>query len=210
MILTFASDKGGVGKSTACAAVATELARQGGNVFIFDLDPNRTIDSWVSRAKPAGITARSVNPSDFSATLLAEIKNHEHVLIDLAGFLDAAILKAFKLSDLVIIPSGPSQPDLARVFNMVDTASVVGAACKVLFTRVSPLASRVALWSYEQIEARHIARFGQVMIERTAYKEIFANGAAPYQSNKAAGAEVYALVHEIKQAIKALQKREAA
>ena len=34
MIITFASSKGGAGKSTTCACIAAELAREGANVVV--------------------------------------------------------------------------------------------------------------------------------------------------------------------------------
>ena len=44
MILSFASSKGGVGKSTTCAAIASALALAGDRVLLIDLDPNRTLE----------------------------------------------------------------------------------------------------------------------------------------------------------------------
>ena len=46
MIVAFASSKGGVGKSTICAAVGAWLASRGEDVLILDLDHNRTVDRW--------------------------------------------------------------------------------------------------------------------------------------------------------------------
>jgi chromosome partitioning protein len=96
MIISFTSSKGGVGKSTACAAIACELARQGGRVLIYDLDRNRTLESWCNRAKPQGITVQAVNPADFKAIFAGRPRqNVDHILVDVAGIMDAGILQAF-------------------------------------------------------------------------------------------------------------------
>ena len=52
MILAFASSKGGVGKSTTCAALASALALDGARVSLLDLDQNRTLERW-SRRHPS-------------------------------------------------------------------------------------------------------------------------------------------------------------
>ncbi len=50
MILTFASSKGGVGKSTTCAAIASALAMDGERVLLIDLDQNRTLQRWSKKS----------------------------------------------------------------------------------------------------------------------------------------------------------------
>jgi chromosome partitioning protein len=51
-IITFASSKGGVGKSTACAAVAAALAKRGCAIAVIDVDQNQTLHRWFSTHKP--------------------------------------------------------------------------------------------------------------------------------------------------------------
>ena len=56
MIITFASSKGGVGKSTTCACIASALAMEGARVLLIDLDQNRTLDRWARKAPIDGLT----------------------------------------------------------------------------------------------------------------------------------------------------------
>ncbi|MBJ7532545.1 ParA family protein, partial [Rhodomicrobium vannielii ATCC 17100] len=51
MIIAFASSKGGVGKSTICAAIAARLAQGGAKVIVLDLDHNRTLERWGRKTK---------------------------------------------------------------------------------------------------------------------------------------------------------------
>ena len=62
MILTFASSKGGVGKSTTCAALASALALEGARVSLLDLDQNRTLDRWAKKAPIEGSASRPSRP----------------------------------------------------------------------------------------------------------------------------------------------------
>ena len=56
MILVFASSKGGVGKSTTCAALGAGLALEGQRVLILDLDQNRTVHRWSRKTAIPGLT----------------------------------------------------------------------------------------------------------------------------------------------------------
>jgi len=65
MIISFASSKGGVGKSTACAAVGARLAQRGEGVLIFDLDQNRTLERWGRKANIEGLTVKAIERDRF-------------------------------------------------------------------------------------------------------------------------------------------------
>ena len=54
MIVAFASSKGGVGKSTICAAIGARLAQRGEEALILDLDQNRTLERWGRKTKFRG------------------------------------------------------------------------------------------------------------------------------------------------------------
>ena len=57
MIFSFASSKGGVGKSTTCAAIAAKLAQDGKSVLVLDLDLNQTVARWAKKAAMPGLEA---------------------------------------------------------------------------------------------------------------------------------------------------------
>src|SRR6516164_4728787 len=67
MIVSFASSKGGVGKSTACAAIGARLAQRGEEVVILDLDQNRTVDRWGRKRKITGLTIKAIERDSFTA-----------------------------------------------------------------------------------------------------------------------------------------------
>jgi chromosome partitioning protein len=207
-VLSFTSSKGGVGKSTACAAIACAIAGQGRRVLVLDLDLNKTLLTWFKRSSYKGVTVQGCSPAEFAEVF----KDHQaggqwdDILIDLAGTLDAALLRAFVRADLVIIPAGLSAPDLHQALVMVKHLNGVAESVergpipyRLLLTRVSPLGSRVGNAMVDEIERHNLLSFSRVMMERAAYKEIFVTGKPPTDTEPLkAGAEVMAIVEEIR------------
>ena len=55
--ISFASSKGGAGKSTSAVLLATELAQRGASVTIIDADPNQPVLRWSKKpGKPETLT----------------------------------------------------------------------------------------------------------------------------------------------------------
>jgi chromosome partitioning protein len=206
MIITFASSKGGVGKSTACAAVGGRLALRGDSVFILDLDQNRTVERWGRKARIDGLTVRAIEREDFSG-VFREISSGgaaDHILIDLAGAREATALKAFARSDLVVIPAQASEPDLREALviskDVRDVAEEVGLSLpyRLLLTKMSPLRTRVTDFAYQEMARHGLPVFQTTMVERVAYKEMFLTGVPPAMTDRGgAGAEIAALVVEM-------------
>lgn len=218
MIVSFASSKGGVGKSTSCAAIGARLAQRGETVLIIDLDQNRTLERWGRKANVPGLTVKSIERDDFTnvfreTTLAGDV---DHILIDLAGAREATVLKAIARSELVIIPAQASEPDLREALVIVsdirDVAEEKGApiAYRVLLTKMHPFRTRVTEFVYNELARHGLPIFRTVMIERAAYKEMFLTGAPPSASDTAgAGAEMSALTSEIEQIIEEAQTKGA-
>ena len=126
MILTFASSKGGVGKSTTCAAVASAMALDGARVI--DLDQNRTLDRWSRKAPIPGLTVSAIEPQKFGAFFREQeaSQEHDHICIDLPGNREVTLFKALARSDLVVIPAQASEPDLREALVVVSDIRDVG------------------------------------------------------------------------------------
>lgn len=209
MILTFASSKGGVGKSTTCAALASALALEGGRVSLLDLDQNRTLERWSRKAPIDGLAVTAVMPDKFGAVL----REHEasgafdHICIDLPGIREVTLYKALARSSLVIIPAQASEPDLREALVVVsdirDVSETTGRAIpyRLLLTKVFPLRTRVTDFAYAELEKRGLPLFRTAMVERSAYREMFLNGQPPtlIEAGKGAGLEVQSLLAEIRE-----------
>jgi chromosome partitioning protein len=218
MILSFTSSKGGVGKSTSCAAIACALAGQGEAVEILDLDPNKTLDRWHRNTPHAGVNVVHCEPQAFREKFEAAQATGRHVLIDLAGFLHTDILRAFTKADLVIIPATPSEPDVHEAMRMAKHVRGVGGSVdreipfRVLLTQVGTLRTKAGDFVTAQVDAAGLPRFMRGMVSRIAYKEMFLTGEAPtdVSTETGAGAEVAAILDEIRAIIDGKQARRVA
>ena len=219
-VLSFASSKGGVGKSTSCAAVACALAGQGRAVLVLDLDATGTLKLWADKLPFPGVTVESHTTDRLGEALkaAAALDRYDDILIDLAGFRDVAIMMAFARSDLVIIPTGASVLDLREAAKMVkdlaDVSETIGRNIpyRLLFTRAQTLRSRVADHVVNLAEQQGLARFATAMHERAAYKEIFLTRTVPTSpdGDRKAGDEVRAIVDEIAHILNPVKKVAAA
>jgi chromosome partitioning protein len=112
--------KGGAGKSTLTLHWAVEAERQGkGKVAVIDMDPQQTSVKWSKRRlllgkqTPAMLVASA---DDLQNALDAcEASDITLVLIDTPPHVEAPCRESARLADLVVIPCGPSAPDLEAI-----------------------------------------------------------------------------------------------
>lgn len=208
MIITFASSKGGVGKSTTCACIAAALALEGQRVLLIDLDQNRTLDRWARKAPIAGLTVTAIDPQKFGGFFRdAEASgDYDHICIDLPGSREVTLFKALARSDLVVIPAQASEPDLREALVVVGDIRDVNETTnrvipyRLLLTKVYPLRTRVTDFAYRELERLGLPLFRTALVERSAYREMFLNGQPPTisEEGKGAGLEVTNLLAEIR------------
>ena len=112
-IISFASSKGGAGKTTSAIILGTELAASGAEVVLIDADPAARLATWSEITDlPNSI---KVIKSGGERTILDEIdeaaSEAAFVIIDLEG--SASRLASFAIgeSDLVCVASGEEQQD---------------------------------------------------------------------------------------------------
>lgn len=215
MIISFASSKGGVGKSTTCACIAAELALTGSRVLLIDLDQNKTLARWARKAPIDGLTVLPIESKEFGEFFRKQSAagNYDHICIDLPGTREATMFKVLARSDLVIIPAQASEPDLREALVVVSDIRDVREETqrpipyRLLLTKVFPLRSRVTDFAYQEMERHGLPMFRTALVERSAYREMFLNGQPPTQgedgkgAGKGAGAEVQALLAEIQAVI---------
>lgn len=208
MILTFASSKGGVGKSTTCAAIAAALALEGQSVLLIDLDQNRTLQRWSKKAPIDGLTVQAIESKDFGTFFRDQAASglYDHICIDLPGNREVTLLKALARSDLVIIPAQASEPDIREALVIAGDVKDVRETTarqipyRMLLTKVYPLRTRVTDFAYRELERLGMPLFRTALVERSAYREMFLNGQPPTitEPEKGAGLEIRTLIDEIR------------
>ena len=112
--------KGGAGKSTLTLHWAVEAERQRRRVAVIDIDPQQTSVKWSKRRlqqlgkqTPAMLVAMASNLQE--ALEACEANGLALVLIDTPPHVEAPCREAARLADLVVIPCGPSAPDLEAI-----------------------------------------------------------------------------------------------
>ena len=209
-IITLAQTKGGSGKTTTAEVLIAEFVVRGHSVAAIDLDPNRPLGRFTARSPSladvrVAVPDGGVRVSDLIADLSARC---QVVVIDLMGAATPDMMVAIGFSDLVIVPSQLSEPDVRcgiETWRMIQEVEQLGRreiAKAVLFTRTSPtLRTRAQEHARRQYEKLGITILKTEFMERVVFKEMTFNGAAPNieDRNGNASRNVIAMFEEIMQ-----------
>lgn len=221
-VVSLASTKGGVGKTTLAYVLATAFARRAerrnagrpedresgaSEIVCIDADPNRTLtEALRATAMPL---VRAV-PSDGEG-LLAHLREARSggaaalVVIDLEGTANQAMLYAAGKSDLVLVPAQPSRYDVVEAVKTVgvvrQAADLVGRDIphRVVLSRTPVLRQRVAEHSRAQFAKAGLPLLAVELVQRTAFQSMTYTGEPPFRQDPAGGAaaNVEALADEV-------------
>ena len=192
-IVTFASTKGGVGKSTLAFVLGTAFARRR-SVACIDCDPNGTLDAALRKFGSSDILSLSSDAETLLTTLRDAQRTAGLVLIDLEGSANQAMLYACGKSDLVLIPAQPSAFDVREA---TKTAGVVRQAAdlvgrqievRVVLTRTPVLRQRVAEHSRAQFDRVGLPVLPVELVQRTAFQTMTYTGQPPFVADPNGGA----------------------
>lgn len=183
--ISFASSKGGAGKSTSAVLLSTELAQRGTTVTIIDADPNQPVLRWSRKlGKPETLTViGGVSEETLIDTIDEAARTTAFVIVDLEGTASVMVAHAMTRSDLVIIPTKGSELDgieAAKVIQFIgrqERAYNRKIPFAVLFTQTNPVVRPRTLKSLEaDMLKRGIPVLGTPLHERDAYRAIFSFG----------------------------------
>lgn len=182
-VISFASPKGGAGKTTAAILLASELARKGAGVTLIDCDPRQWCVKWAEggKAPEALRVLAKVDEDKIIDVIEAEAAQSPFVIVDLEGTNSQLVAYAMSRSNLVIIPTqagpmeGDSAADAIRLVKQQERAFRVKIPFAVLMTRMSAaIRSRIEKELTEQMASADIPVFKTQLIERNAFKSMFA------------------------------------
>jgi chromosome partitioning protein len=186
-IISIASAKGGVSKTTLSVGLATDLALEGYRTTIIDCDANQHAKAFSRKCSIDGFKVLGNITED---TLLAQLRtargDSDIIILDLPGVTSRLVMMALQKSSFALIPC---QPSLLDVRDAIRTESQIADAAD-LSDRVIPRAliwtcvpsgfeSRVSKAVHETIQGRGIPAFDTCLMERTAYREMFLTGEPP-------------------------------
>ena len=194
MIITLASSKGGVGKSTITGCLAGVWAADGATVQIVDLDNNRTVSRWFADAKtrPANIAISAPDPTALTEHLaeLAATTAPDVILIDVAGTYERALTVAVARAHLTLIPAAPTEADIFEAGRVAAHITSVFQAFgraplyRLLLNRVPSLTSSAQLYAVMEIVRLQMPRIKTRIMQRAAYEELGLSGQPPHFSDR--------------------------
>src|SRR4051812_19963763 len=183
--ISFASSKGGAGKSTSAVLLATELAQRGTSVVVIDADPNQPVLRWSRKpGKPENLAVIGGVTEETLIDVIDEAaRKAAFVIVDLEGTASVMVAHAIIRSDLVIIPTKGSELDAVEAIKVIRFISRQERGYNrripyaVLFTQTNPAVRPRTLKSLEaDLLKQGIAAFGTSLHERDAYRAIFSFG----------------------------------
>lgn len=162
MIITVASFKGGVGKTTTAIHLAGYLQGQG-NTLLVDGDSNRSAVQWAASDQLPFTVA-----DEMEAPKLLMGGQYAHVVIDTAARPSADELASLqKGCDLLILPCSPDALSMGALFQMIPQLAGSKGAYKVLLTLIPPRPSTIGTEARDALEKQGIPLF-QAQIRRLA------------------------------------------
>ena len=206
--ISFASSKGGAGKSTSAVLLAAELASRGAPVTIIDADPNQPVSRWSRKpGRPEKLTVISAVTEE---TLIDAIddaaRKATFVIVDLEGTASLMVAQAVSRADLVIIPTKGSELDAIEAIKVIkfigrqEKAFNKRIPFAVLFTQTNPAVRPRTLKSLEQdMLAQGIPLFGTALHERDAFRAIFSFGGTLSDLDSSAVGNVPAALNNARQ-----------
>lgn len=205
-IISFATPKGGAGKTTSAIILATTLA-QGVSVEIIDADPAARALAWSKRGplpKNLRIT-KSAGERFIQDEIDTAARRAAFVVIDLEGAATQLNAMVLAESDLVVVPTGDEQQDADAAVEALAQIKMQARALR----RVIPAAILFAR-TKAAVKARNEREINAVMRENVDAFKTELNARTAYSSLHSYGGSLYDLDRVVVSGIdKALENAEA-
>lgn len=191
-IISFATPKGGAGKTTSAIILATTLA-QGVSVEIIDADPAARAVAWSKRGKlPQNLRiTKSAGERAIQDEIDTAARRAAFVVIDLEGAATQLNAMVLAESDLVVIPTGDEQQDADAAVEALAQIKMQARALRreipasILFARTK---AAVKARNEREINAamrENVDTFKTELNARTAYSSLHSYGGSLYDLDRA-------------------------
>lgn len=175
MIITLASFKGGVAKTTSAIHLACYFSQKGSTLLV-DGDPNRSATGWAKRgALPFKVVDLVQAPM--------QSRNFDHVVIDTAARPSQEDLEA--LADgcnLLILPTTPDALAMDALLQTVGTLKSLGSQrYRILLTIIPPAPRQTGQQAREALEAEGMPLFKQGIRRFAVYEKAALEGRPVYE-----------------------------
>lgn len=212
VIIAFAGQKGGSGKTTTAISVAVEWQERGRSVLLVDTDPQGSCRTWGdvaserSRGSPTVVAMGAGLHRQGQLPALAA--KHDVTVVDCPPRHDELQRAVLAVTDVVVLPCGPSAMDawaLAESIDLVQKARRLRPEL-LAFVLITRKVARTAIGSgaREALSECGLPVLQTELGYRVTYQEAPADGQGPtsYEPGSAAAEEVRSLVSELEREIK--------
>ena len=152
MIITVASFKGGVGKSTTAFHLAAYFHKLAPTLLV-DGDANRSATDWGQRGQ---VPFKVVDEKQ--AVKLA--RKYEHIIIDTPARPESDELKTIATGcDLLVLPTSPDALALGATLKMVDALHDLDTSYRILLTIVPPKPNKAGMEARSALESAELPIF---------------------------------------------------
>ena len=211
IVIAFAGNKGGIGKTTCSLNFAVEAAMHGHEVTLIDLDRQASAARFSDlRLEYAGL--------DFPRVLSGHATRLKQMLMEAADakstltIIDTPpgngddISEASEVSDLVIVPTRPVLIEIDAILPTVNTIRRTHTQARVLFNRVPHHSLYLVEEGNESVKHYEIEALPCYIVDRIAFAHAYNNGESvgEYEPRGKAAAEIRALYACITKELKEL------
>ncbi len=190
-VVAVAQRKGGAGKSTVAATLATALAAEGTRVALLDTDPQKSLVRWYAERQAqgggdgSGRAAHAPRPIAFDSPsgwrlggALDRLRRGggvDFVLLDTPPHDDTDARLAIRNADLVLVPLQPAPADLWATDATLALAAGERRPVRLVLNRV-PATGKLAPQIVDEIARRRLPLLNEALGNRSAYPSAFAQG----------------------------------
>jgi chromosome partitioning protein len=207
-VITLATSKGGVGKSTLARSLAAHWYATGHRPALVDADPQRSLANHHDpEGKLVGLPVVA-EPEEHVGEVIEELRRkHAPVIVDTTGFRNRTTIGALVATDLAIVPLKPAKEDVDAAIATYDLIQEINETDE---RKGHPIRVAMVLTMVMRgtVIARHVrnqlisAGYPLLVAEmpnRVAYPEAGIDGLSPttLEPDGAAARDIAAIVHEI-------------
>jgi len=212
-VVAVANTKGGVGKTTLAAALATRAAQESPRVAMVDLDPQKSLVAWWERrGKSDNPTIFEGADTAFDAVEALEMTGWDWVFFDGPPAFLTTVQDAIEVANFVVVPIKPSVLDIAATEGAIALAREAGTAHLAVLNDFSKREKTVDA-TREALRLLKIPVAKTEIAHRVAHNRCMTAGKTAAEidtsRNKDAAAEIEALWKEVKAATTKAARRKA-
>lgn len=203
MIISLVNQKGGVGKTTVAVNIAHGLAQQGDRVLLIDADRQGSVMHWKKIDQHDYFDVIHHPRADLTQSIRELSQGYLHTVIDAPPAVGDMIRSVLLVSNLAIIPVGPSPLDIWSAREMVRLIGDLKKEKRGLLGRLlicrKIVGTRIGREVREALENYRMDIFRTEIHQRVAYVEAMIAGmpVMAYAPHSEAAQEIRSLCEEL-------------